>query len=187
MAFSRRKWGEMFTIYTYGKITVTCQLSSYDFTTDCATFQLKASMNYENRKYDYSTNIYFYNRDDESKFKKSIIKNIIFCFENVGVGGSWSGGVLKKIAAMNIDERTCYDYDYKEKVDLIEEFGLSSDWEEANNIENDKFKDLAIEEVIDQVDEKINDRYVEAIEKEIERILPQTDWTAFKTLLGKVE
>ena len=160
MNLNRENWGKIYTIYTYGCVTITLQMSSFNFLKDKAVFEYKISA---------STNKIDFEEDDKVEYErrhmsigffkklldKSIKKSIKYRIERE----------LNYIASVKYDDLHYSYYSIEEK-DIIYA-GFEEELDAINGLP-DSIKENAIENLKDMAHDELNVEYNDKVSEYIE-------------------
>ncbi len=157
MAFNRKDWGKIYTLYTCGDVTITAEMDNFSFKDKKACFIIKVNYTYENITYDGSwyDNLglcyYWIDNFTIDDFKRVINRKVIGLLNDI----------LKKRLQIKAElEYTNLKYsssDVNEK--LSEEYGFLDDYITISNINNEDIRDNCFSNLAEDVCEKANKEY----------------------------
>lgn len=184
LAFDRKKWGEEYVLYTYGSITVKCSLITFNFEKNYGDFRLHASCDYENKRYETTSSIsYYMGRDDIESFQRRLLVKVKEMLHDPFY--HYSSCLLYKIAEHETDLEKVKSWNIKLNNKIAKEYGFEEEYAEALEISNDRFRDLALSDIVDKIEEKANKVWLDDI-KRIFRDLQKDfqDYAGFMSSLG---
>ncbi len=141
LVFKKQDWGKTYTIYTCGSITVTCELTRYDFDVNAATFKISAEQIYKSKSYVSSETMMFYVvKDNDVSFQIRLIREVLKRF----TGDSWSFDVtIIEGIAKTKSTKTKYDvWQVKEKE--ISDVGFQEEYDKIQTLSNEDVKESAL-------------------------------------------
>jgi len=169
MNLKKEDWGKEYVLYTYGDVTISCNMTSFDFTQNKAIFGLTIRCQYNNSEEIYKSNIdYYLSNFSVNDFKRILLQNLIrICSKTDNYGN-----IIKNIAENNVPNE--YMHSFRISEDELKESGLYD--EEFGEIKD--MSEFIQEATLDALKEKECDRLniiyhnqVEAKTMEIKREL----------------
>ena len=159
LAFEKKGWGKVYTLYTYGEVSINVMMDSFDFGRNKAFFKIECIYPNDNYYYEFQSYSYVeYHLDNFSKdfFSKLILKRVKRIIEDIICERTKSKAEHKysrlKFYSWNINE------------DKIDELGYTEEYRIINCIKNEflreelisTFNSKLIRELNKLYDEKVN-------------------------------
>jgi len=164
MALNKQKWGERYVLYKYKETTIICQMETFDFLRNKATF--KITINYEYKKIAY-TEPHYYNSTTIDYFLENFtIKD----FKNLVTRRITR--LLEEVKEYHTEEDAEEKYKklkhYAWRINLeieAEEVGLEKEYETIESLDNDELRESCLDEMKQKVCNLLNKEYNEKVEK----------------------
>jgi len=184
LAFKRRDWGKIYTLYNYKDVTVSCEMVRFDFSRSMATFKIFCSYVYNEENFDgddysdYEFVDYFLNNFTIKDFKSIVNRKIITLFKNI-IHFRTEREAKDKYRDLH---HSSWDLNLEKEVENLE---LSDDYDKLNSIDNETIRDRLIDEFSDSVLELLNEKYNEKVEEYMNN--NQVDIPNFVSLKEKIK
>jgi len=153
LALKRKDWGKTHTMYTYGKMSITCVMKEFNFEEEIAWFNVKI--------------IYFIG---ESNYKRSRTELVRYALKNFTIDDfkmhlnkkliSELSSIIRyektEIAEEKFEDLRFDRYDIEDH--HIRDAGFGEDYDAIQEL-SDSIKDSALEKIYDEVDENLNEEF----------------------------
>jgi len=159
---NRQEWGKTYVLYTYGKITVTCEMTSFDFRRQEANFEIITSFadnnNIHRRRYCWLH--YTINNFSENQFKNYVINNIISKIKS-------ELDYIKNEEAKEKFADLQYDDEDNSNETILKDAGMSEDYDAICDLDN---ADRLLEVLVEKALEKLNEEFEREVEDYCENV-----------------
>jgi hypothetical protein len=158
MALNKKGWGTKYVLYRYGSATITCQMESFDFPKNKATFKITANYIYKSESYgesDYHNNTsteYFMDNFTIEDFKSLVERRIKTLMQEI------IAFQTRQDAENSCSNLRYYGWTMNLKKE-VEKTDLKKDYERVLLIENNELKRDCLYEIKERILKKLNKKY----------------------------
>jgi len=154
MAFKRKDWGETYTLYVCGDVSIICSMDIFDFSANKARFEIRCIYpedEFFNSYYSYGLLDYYLDNFTIKEFKTIVLKKIKHLIEEIIVQRTLAKARVKfKDKQFSINDVNSI---------LIEKYNLEEDLELIEKIEDDDIRYDCSERFNEKVLELVNEEY----------------------------
>lgn len=151
LAFDRKGWGKIYTVYTYGDINVTCMMKEFNFEEESAWFRMKVDLIYKEKRYEEIKLLYYpLNHFTQEDFKRIMKNKLLRLLEEIRYN------ILKKEARAEHDE-LYHDPDDLDDAD-VREAGYGDDLDVIEDL-SEEIRDNMLEVLREKSADKLNEEF----------------------------
>ncbi len=148
MNLNKQEWGKKYVLYTYGRLTVTCEMTKFEFKSQEATFELYVTF-YDNdaifrSRIDWA--YYKINNFNENQFRNYVVRRII----------SKINDELRSIKKEEAEEKFSelkYNYENVSTKTILTDAGMSEEYDAVCDLDNAY---RLLEVLLEEAEEKLN-------------------------------